>query len=200
MDPITFETSRKGVFAGGDVQTGASIAINAVAAGNEAAISMLRYIDGKDMAEGREPVEYAQKEFNPIPDRIRPVERQAMARLSMDQRLKGFDEVELGLTKEQARNEAEKCLDCMVCCECFECVNACGAGALTLETHLQKPDVKRINAGAVILSPGFKAFDPSGLANYQYASHPNVMTALEFERLLSASGPHPGTSDTSVRP
>ena len=192
VDPITFETSRKGVFAGGDVQTGASIAINAVAAGNEAAISMLRYIDGEDMSEGRKPVEYAQKEFNPIPDRVKPVERQDMARLSMDRRLNGFDEVEMGLTQEQARNEAEKCLDCMVCCECFECVNACGAGALTLETHLQKPDVKRINAGAVILSPGFKAFDPSGLANYQYASHPNVMTALEFERLLSASGPTQG--------
>ncbi len=192
VDPITFETTRKGVFAGGDVQTGASIAINAVAAGNEAAISILRYIDGKELAADREPVEYAQKAFNPIPEQIKSMERQTMARLPMEARLKGFDEVEMGFTEEQARNEADKCLDCMVCCECFECVKACGAGALTLETHLQKPDVKRLNAGAVILSPGFKAFDPSGLANYQYANHPNVMTALEFERLLSASGPTQG--------
>ena len=41
-DRISFETSRKGVFAGGDAQTGASIAINAVAAGKEAAVSILR--------------------------------------------------------------------------------------------------------------------------------------------------------------
>ena len=192
VDPITFETSRKGVFAGGDAQTGASIAINAVAAGNEAGVSILRYLDGEDLAEGREPVEYAQKNFNKIPDRIDKVQRQTMARIPMEQRLKGFDEVELGFTEEQALLEAGKCLNCMVCCECFECVKACGAGALTLESHLQKPETETIKAGSVILAPGFKAFDPSEFEHYRYADHPNVMTAMEFERILSASGPTQG--------
>ena len=49
VDPVTFETSRNGVFAGGDAQTGPWIAIGAVAAGREAAISISRYIDGSDL-------------------------------------------------------------------------------------------------------------------------------------------------------
>ncbi len=192
VDPLTFETQRKGVFAGGDAETGASIAINAVAAGNQAGISILRFLDHEDLAQGREPVEYAQKNFNPIPDRIKKVKRQTMARIPMEQRLAGFDEVELGFTEEQAVAEANRCLDCMVCCECYECVKACGAGALTLETHLEKGGTETLDAGAVILAPGFTAFDPQGLDNYQYANHPNVMTAMEFERILSASGPTQG--------
>ncbi len=192
VDPITFETKRKGVFAGGDAETGASIAINAIAAGNEAGISILRFLDNEDLALGREPVEYAQKNFNPIPDKIKKSQRRIMERIPMEQRLAGFDEIELGFTEEQAVAEASRCLDCMVCCECYECVKACGAGALTLETHLEQPATETIDAGAVILAPGFRAFDPAGLDYYQYASHPNVMTAMEFERILSASGPTQG--------
>lgn len=190
--PITFETSRKGVFAGGDAETGASIAINAVAAGNEVGISILRFLNGENLADGREPVKYAQKEFNPIPRKIEEIQRQKMSRIPMEKRVTSFDEVELGFTEEQALIEANKCLNCMVCCECFECVKACGAGAMTLESHLEKPSTKTIKAGAVILSPGFKAFDPTIFDNYQYSNYPNVMTAMEFERILSASGPTGG--------
>ena len=191
-DPISFETSRKGVFAGGDAQTGASIAINAVAAGKEAAISMIRFIDGEDLKAGRDPIEYAQKDFNKIPEKITPSPRQTMARIDMDRRLSGFTEVELGFTEEQALAEAGRCLDCMICCECFECVNACLAEAVTLETHQQKPGQKVINMGSVIMAPGFKPFDPSSYTHFQYGKHANVMTAMEFERLLSASGPTQG--------
>ena len=44
----------------------------------------------------------------------------------------------------------------------------------------------------MILAPGFKAFDPTLYGSYHYANHPNVVTALEFERLLTASGPSMG--------
>lgn len=192
VDPITFETDKKGIFAGGDAQTGASIAINAVAAGNEAGISILRYLNGEDLKQGREPVEFAQKDFNKIPEKIKPVPRQIMNKISMEKRLNSFDEVEVGFSEDQALTEANKCLNCMVCCECYECVKACGAGALTLETHLELPETKTFTTGSVILSPGFTAFDPSKFDNYGYANHPNVMTAMEFERILSASGPTAG--------
>jgi hypothetical protein len=46
--------------------------------------------------------------------------------------------------------------------------------------------------GAVILAPGFAPFDPSIFETYSYAAHPNVVTSLEFERILSASGPYEG--------
>jgi heterodisulfide reductase subunit A-like polyferredoxin len=46
--------------------------------------------------------------------------------------------------------------------------------------------------GAIILSPGFTPFEPSKMTNYCYGHSPNVMTSLEFERILSASGPYGG--------
>ena len=49
-----------------------------------------------------------------------------------------------------------------------------------------------IDVGAVILAAGSEVFDPSKLANYDYLDLPNVVTSLEFERILSASGPYSG--------
>ena len=46
--------------------------------------------------------------------------------------------------------------------------------------------------GSVILAPGFDPFDPSQFESYSYVNHPNVITAMEFERVLSASGPYQG--------
>ena len=191
-DQISFQTSRQGVFAGGDAQTGASIAINAVAAGKEAATSIIRFLDGRDLKEGREPVEYAQKDFNTIPKDIAAQPRQHMARIDMEERRSGFAEVELGFTEEQALAEAGKCLDCMVCCECYECVKACLAGALTPETHRQQAEQRVLEIGAVVMAPGFKPFDPSGFDHFNFGIHPNVVTSMQFERILSASGPTQG--------
>ena len=53
VDPITFQTNIEGVFAGGDAVTGAATAIEAIAAGKEAAVSIQRFIDGQDMTEDR---------------------------------------------------------------------------------------------------------------------------------------------------
>ena len=191
-DPITCETSRKGVFAGGDAQSGPWIAIGAVAAGREAAVSISRMINGEDLKAGREPLEVPQQDFNPIPDHIEQQPRAHMARIEMGARLAGFDEVEQGFTEEQAVAEAAKCLNCMVCCECFECVKACGAGALTLETHAEKAHTETVDVGAIVLAPGFKPYDPSTLDFYGYDSLPNVVTSMQYERILSASGPFGG--------
>ncbi len=73
--------------------------------------------------------------------------------------------------------------------KCGNCAKVCPAGAINYE---DKDKTHTLNVGAVILAPGFKAFDPSGMLNYGYAQSPNVMTSLEFERILSASGPTEG--------
>jgi heterodisulfide reductase subunit A-like polyferredoxin len=49
-----------------------------------------------------------------------------------------------------------------------------------------------ITVGSVILAPGYKTFDPTKYSQYRYAKNQNVITALEFERILSASGPYQG--------
>ncbi len=52
-DPVTGETTVKGFFAGGDVATGPKMAIDAIAQGQEAAESIIRYLEGMDLKEGR---------------------------------------------------------------------------------------------------------------------------------------------------
>jgi heterodisulfide reductase subunit A len=73
--------------------------------------------------------------------------------------------------------------------KCGACVKICPAGAIQLDDCEQR---LMLNVGSVILAPGFQPFDPSGLVHLGYGAHPDVLTALEFERILSASGPFGG--------
>ncbi len=73
--------------------------------------------------------------------------------------------------------------------KCGACKKICPTGAVDFD---QKPAVSTVRVGAVVLAPGFVPFDPARYDNYQYAKLPNVMTAMEFERMLSASGPTQG--------
>jgi heterodisulfide reductase subunit A2 len=192
VDAISYATGREGVFAGGDVQTGPWVAIGAIAAGKEAAESILRYIDGRDMVKGREPVVRENPVYRPIPFGIAEEARAEMPELALEQRKGNFKEVELGYEAAAGQAEAHRCLNCGYCCECYQCVEACGPKAVTLDTHAQKLETLELAVGSVILAPGFKPFDPSKFENYNYIKHPNVMTSIEFERILSATGPTEG--------
>jgi heterodisulfide reductase subunit A len=77
---------------------------------------------------------------------------------------------------------------------CKICHAFCGVDAID---HDMRDETVELNVGSIILAPGFEPFDPSGLDTYDYASHPNVITAMEMERILSASGP---TGGHLVRP
>jgi heterodisulfide reductase subunit A len=73
--------------------------------------------------------------------------------------------------------------------KCKACEKFCEQGAVNFEqqeTHID------LNVGAVILAPGFQAFDPSKFDAYQYANFKNVLTSMDFERILSATGPTAG--------
>jgi heterodisulfide reductase subunit A len=73
--------------------------------------------------------------------------------------------------------------------KCRACEKFCPAGAVRLDDRGRD---LRLSVGAVILAPGFRPFDPSRLDSYLYRRHPNVVTSVEFERILSASGPYRG--------
>ena len=192
VDPVTYATSREGVFAGGDVQTGPGIAIGGVAAGREAAESMVRYLDGRDMAQGRKAIPKDHPVYRPIPQNQNKQPRASMPERPVAERRGNFKEVSLGYDPETGEAEAARCLNCGYCCECFQCVQACDAGAITIDTHRQQPEDVELNVGAMILAPGFQSFDPSGFDDYSYTKHPNIITSMEFERILSASGPTEG--------
>ncbi|MHB9074377.1 MAG: FAD-dependent oxidoreductase [Desulfobaccales bacterium] len=190
-DAYTLATSREGVFAGGDVVTGPWIAIGAVAAGRDAAISIGRYLDGQDLKADREAPLRPLKDgnWNPIPKDQPKADRAHMPELPQAEWTQGFKEINLGFTEAQAQEEAARCINCGLCSECMQCVTACQAGAID---HTMQPETREVNVGAVILSPGYQVFNPSKYETYNYSRHPNVVTAIEFERILSASGPFGG--------
>jgi ferredoxin len=111
------------------------VAIGAIAAGKEAAESIERYLDGVDMAAGREPIDRDDPVYRPVPVDEPVAVRAKMRELPAEARRGNFNEVEQGLTEEAGQAEAKRCLNCGYCCECYQCVEACGAGAVTLETH-----------------------------------------------------------------
>jgi heterodisulfide reductase subunit A2 len=107
----------------------------------------------------------------------------------MEERVTSFREVVLGLTDYQARQEAQRCLQCGICSECLACVHACGVDAID---HDMVAREQIVEVGSVILAPGYEAYNAALSEEYGYGRYANVVTALEFERLLSASGPTSG--------
>ena len=73
-------------------------------------------------------------------------------------------------------------------------VKSCPAGAINPDDLGSSGD---ISCGAIVMSPGASLFDPSGIDYLGYSEHPDVVTSLEYERILSASGP---TSGQLLRP
>jgi heterodisulfide reductase subunit A len=72
------------------------------------------------------------------------------------------------------------------CIECKLCTKMCQAGAVDFQQQPQEVD---LNVGAVIIATGFNQYDPSEIVEYGYKKQRNVLTALEFERWVCASGP-----------
>ncbi|MDH5437603.1 MAG: CoB--CoM heterodisulfide reductase iron-sulfur subunit A family protein [Candidatus Bathyarchaeota archaeon] len=75
------------------------------------------------------------------------------------------------------------------CLDCGLCESMCQAGAVDLA---QQPEEVNLNVGAIVIAVGFDLFDPSEIPAYGYGRYRNVITALELERLLCASGPTGG--------
>jgi heterodisulfide reductase subunit A len=193
-DARTLQTSLPFVFAGGDAVSGPATVIAAVAAGHRAAESMHRFLQELALTSAAEgPLAARPKEDQPhwldIPPDTAPAPRQHGGVLEPGRRLSSFAEAALGLAEAQARAEASRCLNCGACCECQECVRACEVKAVN---HAMTDTVEQVEVGAVVVATGFKAFDPTPLAQYGYGIFPEIYTSLEFERLNNATGPTSG--------
>jgi heterodisulfide reductase subunit A-like polyferredoxin len=186
VDPLTLATDAPGIFAGGDAVLGPKTVIEAIATGKEAALSIDRFLKGEDLAAGREKrfeiAEVETENIKPAP-RFRPVRSDPQIRRSH------FEEVVRVMSEKEARDEAGRCLACGICSECYQCLTACKAGAID---HTMTGEDLSLSVGALVLSPGFETFDARLKGEYGYGRYPNVLTSLEFERVLSASGPFQG--------
>ncbi|MGE5229372.1 MAG: FAD-dependent oxidoreductase, partial [Deltaproteobacteria bacterium] len=191
IDAATLATQRPGVFAGGDVApTGPLTAIEAIAAGRKGAASIHNHLRGEQLVSlWADPLDEARPDDETLA-KVTPAPRVHMPEHPGAERRRSWVEVRQGFTEEQAIAEAKRCLQCAVCSECMECVRACGPGALV---HGERDKELDLDVGAVVMATGYDAYDPGAKSEYGYKRYPNVLSALEYERMLSASGPTIGS-------
>ena len=72
---------------------------------------------------------------------------------------------------------------------CDKCIKACERQAIKFE---MKPEIQEMEVGTIVVATGADVFDPSVIPDYGYGKFPNVITSLEFERLINAGGPSGG--------
>jgi formate dehydrogenase (NADP+) beta subunit len=163
VDKITFQSTRPGVFFGGDAAFGPKNIIWAVEHGHQAAISVHRHCEGQSVADRLAPGVNLQSrkmgmhEWSYSND-YAPVERRLMPHVSLKERFKKLNiEVELGFTAEQAAQEVQRCLNCDVqtvftaklCIECDACIDICPVDCLTITQNGEEADLRtRLKAPA----------------------------------------------------
>jgi heterodisulfide reductase subunit A-like polyferredoxin len=195
INPNTYSATRPGVFAAGDSVSGTAFVIEAVESGHKAAQSIIRYLEGEALEPPVKPelpvVHLTPQELAARKARGEIVvqKRIPLPELPVDDRIGSFAEVEGGYDHQSAQAEAARCLACGVCSECMSCVFACGANAIN---HDMVAREDWLDVGAIVLAPGYQAYQGELSEEYGLGRYPNVVTSLQFERMLSASGPTGG--------
>jgi heterodisulfide reductase subunit A len=193
VDSVTLQTNIDGVFAGGDVVSGPADVITAIAAGKKAAYSIDKYLKGEKLSseEGKKVQKLSEEEVAKIKERFTSQDRVKASKLEPEARVSGFEEVEQVYSVDEAQDEAGRCLASRIegCIECGECEEWCDAKAINFN---QQDQILELGVGSIILSTGYDQFDPIVMAEYGYKKYDNVLTGLEFERMVNASGPTGG--------
>jgi NADPH-dependent glutamate synthase beta subunit-like oxidoreductase len=163
VDPVTFQSTRAGVFFGGDSAFGPKNIIWAVEHGHQAAISIHQHCQALAVTDRLPPGVNLQSrkmgmhEWSYSND-YSPVERRLMPHVSLKERFKKLNiEVELGFTAEQAAEEVQRCLNCDVqtifdaklCIECDACIDICPVDCLTMTHNGEEAELRgRLRAPA----------------------------------------------------
>ena len=190
-DPETLLTSLPYVFAGGDAVLGPSSIVQAMGQGRRAAFHIERMLQGLplDVPFG-DPLEVTDKkdilEGAKDWEKVAPV---LVPERSPRERIRDFDTYEDALGEEDARMEANRCLNCAECSQCMECVNVCPADCIDFS---MKPEPMKLRVGSVVLATGFEIMEPTGKDRLGYGVLPDVITGPQMDRLLSPTRPYNG--------
>jgi NADPH-dependent glutamate synthase beta subunit-like oxidoreductase/NAD-dependent dihydropyrimidine dehydrogenase PreA subunit len=142
VDDITYQTNQADIFAGGDAVTGPLFAIDAIAAGKQASISIHRFVQvGQDLLIGRSKRQYIELDKKAaIIDSFDTSPRQRPSKIDGQQAKLTFRDIRTALTEEQIIKETERCLGCgatvvdeYMCVGCGMCATKCKFDAITLE-------------------------------------------------------------------
>jgi heterodisulfide reductase subunit A len=194
----TLATNLEGVFAGGDACLGPATVIAAMGMGKRAAESIGKYLRGEPLADFkthmvqpgyRRGESFRPHSYAPLYKDLPRSPRMEMRKKDPRERIHDFREVELGFSEEEARREANRCLSCGVCVECLECVRVCEPEAVD---HSMKDEVVKVDVGQILVATGYGIFDAAQMGQYGYGRLDDVYTGLEFERMLSSTGPSGG--------
>ena len=138
-DSFTYQTAQNDVFVGGDAYTGPKFAIDAIAAGKQAAISIHRFVQpGQSLTYGRDRREYVALDKQNIVVESYDTTRRQLAGHNAKNR-KTFKDTRLTFTEEQIKKETERCLGCgavqvdqYMCVGCGQCTTKCRFDAISL--------------------------------------------------------------------
>jgi formate dehydrogenase beta subunit len=157
VDPVTFESTREGVFFGGDSAFGPKNIIWAVEHGHQAAISIHKHCEGSSLTDrlprgvNLQSAKMGIHEWSYSND-FDPVSRRLVPNVDLRERFKKLDiEVELGFSAEQAVTEVERCLNCdlqtvffaNLCIECDACIDICPVDCLSIAENGTEEEIKR---------------------------------------------------------
>ncbi len=163
VDKMTYQSTRPGVFFGGDAAFGPKNIIWAVEHGHQAAISIHKHCQKQSLMDrlpngvNLQSRKMGMHEWSYAND-YTPVERRLMPHVSLKERFKKLNiEVELGFTPEQAAEEVQRCLNCDVqtvfeaklCIECDACLDICPVDCLTITANGAEAELReRLKAPA----------------------------------------------------
>ena len=127
VNMATMETAAPGIFAAGDAVTGPATVVEAIGGGKRAAQSIDRYLSGIPQPQMPPvPVRRQRVEWLEVPAATKMViKRPRMPLLNIERRRTTFQQVELGYSENQVREEARRCLRCDICLRCGKCVEIC---------------------------------------------------------------------------
>ena len=151
-DPVTYQTAEPDIFVGGDVFTGPKFAIDAIAAGKEAAESLHRFVQHGHMTIGRNRRDFI--ELNKQDILVESYDNSSRQEAGEAKRDNPFAEYHLTLTEEQVRKETARCLSCGAsvvdenrCIGCGICTTKCGFDAIHLHREHPEASVMRTSEG-----------------------------------------------------
>ena len=142
-DALTYQTDEKDIFVGGDVYTGPSFAINAIAAGKEAAISLHRFVhEGQTLTMGRDRRVYRALDKQQVQLEVSSFDKDHRQVHGYNkEKAKTFSDARMTFTEEQVKKECARCLGCgatkvdeYLCIGCGICTTRCKFDAI----HLRK--------------------------------------------------------------